>query len=179
MARVSPLMILPPALFAGLAAIFLWGMGREDPNAIPTSFAGKPAPAVQIEPLGDTPVFTDADLRDGKVKIVNFWASWCGPCRVEHPNLIKLAAEGIPIYGVNYKDRPEAAQKFLDELGNPFAKLGSDEKAKMGFQWGVTAPPESFVIDGEGRVIYRFAGPLVERVIESDIRPALAKAAGQ
>lgn len=179
MARVSPLMILPPALFAGLAVVFLWGMGRDDPNAIPTSFAGKPAPAVQLTPLGDTPVFTDADLRDGKVKIVNFWASWCAPCRVEHPNLVRLSAEGIPIYGVNYKDRPDDALGFLAELGNPFGKMGADAKAKMGFEWGVTSVPESFVIDGEGRVIFRFAGPLVERVIESDIRPALAKAAGQ
>ena len=94
---VKPLMLLPPLLFAGLAGVFIWGMGREDPKQLPTAFAGKPAPAVELSALGSEPVFTDADLRDGKVKLVNFWASWCAPCRVEHPNLQALSEEGIPV----------------------------------------------------------------------------------
>jgi len=118
------MMILPPVIFAAIAAMFVLGMNREDPNALPSTLEGRQAPAVQVAPLADLPVFADADLRDGKVKLVNFWASWCVPCRAEHPNLSKLQAEGVTIYGVNYKDKPEAALGFLKDLGNPFAAIG-------------------------------------------------------
>ncbi len=178
MAKVSPLMILPPVLFFGLAGIFIWGMARPDPTAIPSALIGQQAPAVTAGPFPGAPAFTSAVLADGKVKIVNFWASWCGPCRAEHPNLMALSKEGIPVYGVNYRDRVGDAQAFLAELGNPFSAIALDEKAKMGFEWGVTSVPESFVIDGQGRVVKRITGPLVQRVIESDLRPALAQAAG-
>lgn len=178
MARLSPLMVLPPVLFFGLAGVFIWGMARPDPNAIPSALIGQAAPAVTGAEFPGAPAFTTAELADGKVKIVNFWASWCGPCRAEHPNLMALTKEGIPVYGVNYRDRLDDAQAFLKELGNPYAGIAADEKARMGFEWGVTAPPESFVIDGQGRVIKRITGPLVQRVIESDLRPALKEAAG-
>ncbi|MEZ5779903.1 MAG: DsbE family thiol:disulfide interchange protein [Paracoccaceae bacterium] len=177
MARVSPLMILPPAIFAGLALMFVWGMGRDNPDALPSTLEGRQAPAVAVTQLADLPVFGDADLRDGNVKLVNFWASWCAPCRVEHPNLSKLRAEGATIYGVNYKDRPEAATRFLDDLGNPYAAIGADESGRMGIDWGLYGVPETFVIDGKGKVILRFAGPITERVLESEIRPAMDKAA--
>lgn len=179
MAKISPLMILPPLLFAGLAAMFLWGMGRENPDELPSMLVGHEAAPVVLEPLGDGAPFTDADLRDGRVKIVNFWASWCGPCRAEHPNLVKLQAEGVTILGVNYKDKPEAALRFLAELGNPFAALGADSSGRMGIDWGLYGVPESFVIDGAGKVILRFPGPITGRVLESDIRPALMKAAAK
>ncbi len=179
MARVSPLMILPPVIFAGLAAMFVWGMNRDDPNALPSAFAGKQAPAVVVTPLADLPVFADADLRDGKVKLVNFWASWCAPCRAEHPNLEKLRAEGVTILGVNYKDKPEAALGFLAELGNPYAAVGADASGRMGIDWGLYGVPETFVIDGEGNVVLRFPGPITERVLESDIRPAMKEAAAE
>lgn len=179
MARISPLMALPPAIFAGLALMFVLGMQREDPDALPSTLEGREAPAVVVTPLADLPVFSDADLRDGKVKLVNFWASWCAPCRAEHPNLTKLAGEGVTIYGVNYKDRPQAALKFLADLGNPFAATGADESGRMGIDWGLYGVPETFVIDGEGKVILRFAGPITERVLASDIRPAMEKAAAE
>ena len=179
MARVSPLMILPPVIFAGLALMFVWGMNREDPDALPSAFAGKQAPAVVVTPLADLPVFGDADLRDGKVKLVNFWASWCAPCRVEHPNLEALKAEGVTILGVNYKDKPEAALRFLADLGNPYAAIGADESGRMGIDWGLYGVPETFVIDGEGNVILRFPGPITERVLDSDIRPAMKEAAAE
>lgn len=179
MAKVSPLMLLPPALFAALAAMFVWGMGREDPNALPSAFAGKQAPAVAVTPLGDNPLFSDADLRDGTVKLVNFWASWCAPCRVEHPNLEKLRAEGVTIYGVNYKDNPAAALGFLAELGNPYAALGADESGRMSIDWGLYGVPETFVIDGAGNVVLRFPGPITERVLEGEIREAMKKAAAE
>ena len=179
MARVSPLMLLPPAIFAGLAAMFVLGMSREDPDALPSALKGRQAPAVVVTQLGDLPVFSDADLRDGEVKLVNFWASWCAPCRAEHPNLERLKDEGITIYGVNYKDKPAAAMRFLNELGNPFAAIGADDSGRMGIDWGLYGVPETFVIDGEGKVVLRFAGPITERTLEGEIYPAIEAAGGQ
>ena len=179
MARVSPLMLLPPAIFAGLAAMFVLGMSRDDPDALPSALKGRQAPAVVVTQLGDLPVFSDADLRDGEVKLVNFWASWCAPCRAEHPNLERLKDEGITIYGVNYKDKPAAAMRFLNELGNPFAAIGADDSGRMGIDWGLYGVPETFVIDGEGKVVLRFAGPITERTLEGEIYPAIEAAGGQ
>ncbi|SMO76713.1 cytochrome c biogenesis protein CcmG, thiol:disulfide interchange protein DsbE [Thalassovita litoralis] len=179
MAKISPMMIAPPVIFAGLAAMFLIGMQRENPNELPTTMAGKSAPAVQVVPLSDLPGFTDETLRDGQVKLVNFWASWCAPCRVEHPNLEALAEQGVTIYGVNYKDKPEAALKFLAELGNPYAGIGQDDTGRMGLNWGVYGVPETYLIDGEGRIVTRHAGPITQRVIETTLGPAIKKAMGQ
>lgn len=179
MARVSVLMLVPPVAFAGLAAMFLWGMGRDDPDALPSMLEGREAAAVVLTPLGDLPSFGDGDLRAGGVTLVNFWASWCAPCRVEHPNLTAMAKEGITIFGVNYKDKPEAALGFLAGLGNPFAAIGADENGRMGIDWGLYGVPETFVIDGQGRVVLRFAGPITQRVLAETIRPAMEKAAAQ
>ncbi len=110
------------------------------------------------------------------MKLVNFWASWCGPCRAEHPSLARLAAEGVPIYGINYKDEPEKALGFLGELGNPYAGIGADPAGRTAIDWGLYGVPETFVIDGEGRILLRFAGPITERSLASDIRPAIAAA---
>ena len=179
MAKVSPLMLLPPVLFAGIAAMFVLGMNREDPNALPSTLTGRRAPAVVVAQLADMPVFSDADLKDGKVKLVNFWASWCAPCRAEHPNLEKLQAEGVTIYGVNYKDKPDAALGFLRELGNPYAAIGTDEGGRMGIDWGIYGVPETFIIDGDGKVVDRFPGPITERSLDDVIRAGLKKAAAE
>lgn len=176
MAKLSPLMLVPPLLFAAVAGMFVWGMTRNDPSAMPSAIAGKPAPPVRVAAL-EGPTFDDATLRDGHVKLVNYWASWCAPCRVEHPNLEALKAEGLPIYGVNYKDKPENAKGFLAEMGNPYTALGADPEGRMALDWGVYGVPETYVIDGQGEVLMRFAGPLTQRIIDSQIRPALAKAA--
>ena len=171
---VKPLMLLPPLLFAGLAGVFIWGMGRDDPNAMPTALAGKPAPGVQLEPLGQAEVFGDADLRDGKIKLVNFWASWCAPCRVEHPNLMAMAGDGVEILGVNWKDKPDQGLGFLADMGDPFAKVGADPKNRMGLDWGVAGVPETFVVDGEGTVLFRSSGPITQRVIDEQLSEVLA-----
>lgn len=173
MAKVSPLMALPPVIFLGLAALFFVGMQRENPDELPSALTGKEAPAVEMTQLGDEKPFSDSDLRDGTVKLVNYWASWCGPCRAEHPNLEALAEEGVVIYGVNYKDKPLNALKFLDELGSPYTKMGADESGRMALNWGVYGVPETYVIDGEGKIVLRFAGPITERVMDSTIRPAI------
>ena len=170
----KPLMFLPLIVVAGFVGAAFWAMGRQDPNALPTALAGKEAPGVQLEQLGADAPFGDADLRDGQIKLVNYWASWCAPCRIEHPSLMRLAEEGVTILGVNWKDKPDQAGKFLAEMGNPFAALGADPANRMGLNWGVAGVPETFVVDGEGRIITRIAGPLTDQVLEEKVEPLLA-----
>ena len=177
MARVSPLVVLPPLVFAALAGAFIWGMNRDDPRELPSMMIGREAPALQLVELGGGALIDDATLRDGEVKLVNFWASWCAPCRAEHPNLAALAAEGVPIYGINYKDDPTKALAFLAELGNPYVAISADDTGRTAIDWGVYGVPETFVLAGDGRVILRFAGPITQRSLEGEIRPALEKAA--
>ena len=176
MAKLSPLMLAPLVIFAGFAGLALVGLQRENPDELPSALAGKPAPAVQITPLGESMLFSDSNLRTGEVKLVNYWASWCAPCRVEHPNLAQLAADGVTIYGVNYKDKPDNALGFLKELGNPYAALGADAEGRMALNWGVYGVPETYVIDGKGNIVLRFAGPITQRVLDSTILPAIAAA---
>jgi len=168
--------VLPPLLFAGLAAMFFIGMQRSDPDALPYARIGQPAPAVTAIPLTGSPLTTDAVLREPGVKLVNYWASWCAPCRAEHPSLTALAAEGIPVHGINYKDDAGKAGAFLAELGNPYATMGADASGRMALNWGLYGVPETYVIDGEGRIVLRFAGPITERSLEETIRPAIAAA---
>ena len=176
MARVKPLVLLPPLIFAGLAALFYLGMQREDPDALPSAVAGSPAPAVAVVPLGDGPVLNPALLKAPGVKLVNFWASWCAPCRVEHPNLMAMAGDGVEILGVNWKDKPDQGLGFLADMGDPFAKVGADPKNRMGLDWGVAGVPETFVVDGEGKVVLRIAGPVTEEILNTRLRPALEAA---
>jgi cytochrome c biogenesis protein CcmG/thiol:disulfide interchange protein DsbE len=176
---VKPLMLAPPLIFAGLAVLFFVGMQRSDPDQLPSAIEGRAAPAVQVTALGSGPELTDAMLRAPGVKLVNFWASWCAPCRAEHPVLKGLSAEGVTILGVNYKDKPEAALRFLKELGNPYAAIGADGSGRMGLDWGLYGVPESFVIDGTGKVILRHAGPITAGILQERVRPALAGAAGE
>lgn len=176
MARVSPLMLLPPAIFLAVAALFYAGMGRENPDALPTTLQGKPAPGLQLAAFGDKPLLTDEALRQDGVKLVNYWASWCAPCRAEHPQLMQLAAEGVAVHGVNYKDVPEKARNFLSGLGDPFTLAGTDAEGRAAIDWGVYGVPETFVIDGKGTVVLRFAGPITPEILEDRIRPAIEAA---
>ncbi|MGH1446773.1 MAG: DsbE family thiol:disulfide interchange protein [Cognatishimia sp.] len=179
MAKISPLMLAPPAIFLGLATLFLVGMQRDNPDELPSAMVGRQAPAIMVEELVNTEIFTDADLRDGNVKLVNFWASWCGPCRAEHPTLMQMQAEGIEVFGVNYKDVPANGAAFLEELGNPFAKGGADPNGKMALNWGVYGVPETYLIDGDGTVLARVAGPLTQRELTTRLRPVLDQKQGE
>jgi cytochrome c biogenesis protein CcmG, thiol:disulfide interchange protein DsbE len=179
MAKVSPLMVLPIVVFASFVGLALTGMYRDDPESLPSAREGQLAPPVELTEFPGKLPFDDAALRDGEVKLVNYWASWCAPCRVEHPNLEALKQEGLKIYGVNYKDQLDNAASFLAELGDPYAAIGRDEKGRMALDWGVYGVPETYVIDGSGKIILRFAGPLTTRAIESTLRPALEKARGE
>ncbi len=175
--KMRPLAFLPPVAFAALAATFWLGMRQQDPDALPSMLVGKEAPQVALTPLGDGAPFTDATLRDGKVKIVNFWASWCEPCRAEAANLGAMAAKGVTIYGVNYKDKPDDALKFLAGVGDPYAAIGADPAGQMAINWGVYGVPETFVIDGKGKVVLRLPGPIVGDVLATTVQPALDRAA--
>lgn len=175
--RISPLAILPPLIFVGLAVMFLWGMNREDPTALPSTREGHPAPALTVVPLGDLKPFGPEDLRDGQVKLVNFWASWCVACRAEHEQLMRLSEEGVMIYGIDYKDEPAKGLGYLARYGNPYARTVADPTGRTGIEWGLYGVPETFVIDGKGIVIKRFAGPITPSVLENIIRPAMQRAA--
>ncbi len=172
------LMFIPPLLFAGLAVMFWAGMQRDDPSALPSVFINAQAPGLSPLTLPGFPGVVDADLRRGDVVVVNFWASWCPPCRAEHPTLMALKAEGIRVFGVNMMDDPENAVAFLTEAGNPFSGISADPKGKTRLDWGVTAPPETFILRGDGTVAYKFIGPLVGSDYEQRFRPELAKAMG-
>lgn len=170
------LMVLPPVLFAGLAATFYIGMQRENPDDLPSVFIGREAPAVPSEALPGTPLLTAADLRSGEVTVVNFWASWCPPCRAEHPVLLQMAEDGVRVAGINMMDKAENAQAYLAEEGNPFFAMGFDPKGRDRVEWGVTAPPETFIVMGDGTVAFRFIGPLVGTDYEARFVPALEAA---
>jgi cytochrome c biogenesis protein CcmG/thiol:disulfide interchange protein DsbE len=174
--KVSPLMVLPPILFAALAAMFYFGMQRDDPNSLPSTLIGKQAPAFPTETLPNQ-LMPDADMiRDGQVTLVNFWATWCPPCRAEHPKLLEMASQGIRIIGVNFKDEGAKATAYLSEEGNPFMAVGYDPQGRAAINWGVTGPPETFIVAGDGTVLYRFTGPLVGSDFEQRFLPELQKA---
>jgi cytochrome c biogenesis protein CcmG/thiol:disulfide interchange protein DsbE len=173
----SFLLLLPPLVFLGFAVMAFVALRREDPNELPSALVGRPAPEIdRTVALRDDPPPTAADLAAPGVKLVNFWASWCGPCRVEHPLLSGLAAEGVPVIGVNYKDTPEKALGFLRELGDPYARIGADVTGRTGLDWGIYGVPETFVVGPDGTILLRFPGPLSPDVIEKRIRPAMAAA---
>ena len=170
------LMVLPPVLFAGLAGMFYWGMQRENPGELPSVFVGRPAPALPATGLEGVPLLTDADLRTGEVTVVNFWATWCPPCRAEHPVLLQMAADGVRVAGVNMMDDDQKARAYLAEEGNPFIGVATDPNGRNRVEWGVTAPPETFIIGGDGTVLFRFVGPLVGTDYETRFVPELQKA---
>ena len=170
------LMLLPPLLFAGLAATFWLGMQRSNPGELPSVFIDRPAPILPQTGLAGVPLLTEADLKTGKVTVVNFWASWCPPCRAEHPVLKQLAADGVRVAGINMMDDDAKAAAYLAEEGNPFFALATDPKGRNRVEWGVTAPPETFIIRGDGTVAFKFIGPLVGTDYETRFVPALADA---
>jgi cytochrome c biogenesis protein CcmG, thiol:disulfide interchange protein DsbE len=171
------LLFLPPLIFLALVGgVLLPGLLRDNPGELKSVFIDRPAPAVPLTGLGDIPVLTDADLRMGKVTVVNFWASWCPPCRAEHPVLKAMAEDGVRVAGINMMDDPDKAQAYLAEDGNPFFALATDPQGRNRVEWGVTAPPETFIIRGDGTVAFKFVGPLVGTDFERRFVPALKAA---
>jgi len=178
MARIFALIPLVVALVFG--GFFLWGLDPDrDPNNIPSVLISQPAPEFALPAVEglDTPGFSRADLvgNDGPV-IVNVFASWCVPCRAEHSVLTQLVErEGQRLFGINYKDKPPDATRWLAELGNPYEKIGSDIKGRAGIEWGISGVPETFIVGGDGTVLYRFVGPVVGEDAIATFRQALVQ----
>ncbi len=179
MAKLRPMMLIPPLIFAGFVVMAGIGMFREDPEGLPSTLVGKMAPGLPEGGLEGFPPATPEMLASGQVTLVNFWASWCPPCRAEHPKLLEMQAAGMPIIGVNFKDQQGTAAKYLTEDENPFIGVGFDPQGRTAIDWGVTAPPETFILDGDGKVLFRFAGPLVGSDYEQRFLPALNEALGR
>jgi cytochrome c biogenesis protein CcmG, thiol:disulfide interchange protein DsbE len=166
--RLRLLYLLPALVFAALALLFLIRLFGGDPSRIPSALIGRPVPAFTLEPLPSlvqagqpVPGLSDADLK-GRVTVVNVWASWCGPCRQEHPMLIALAKNpSVRVVGINYKDNPENARRFLGALGNPFAAVGVDPSGRTAIDWGVYGVPETFIVGPDGTIRHKHIGPLV------------------
>ena len=180
MGRFSLWMILPVALALGMMILFAMGLGREGAQDLPSALIDKPVPAFDLPALREgEPGLGTADLVGDGVKLVNIWASWCGPCRVEHPFIEKLAASGVTVHGINYKDDPEKAVGFLEELGDPYTLIGADESGRAGIEWGVYGVPETFIINGSGRIVYKHIGPIQNNDIDTKIIPAIEEAAAR
>ncbi len=179
--RLPLLALLPLIVFSALVVLFLAQLlsGR-DVSEVPSALIGRPAPEFTLAPVpeltsgGDVvPGFSRADLL-GKVSIVNIFASWCVPCRDEHPFLMELARDRrIQMLGINYKDKPANARDFLEGFGNPYLRVGADDTGRAAIEWGVYGVPETFIVDAEGTIRYKFIGPMSERSYHSVILPQL------
>ncbi len=166
---------LPFSLFIGLCVAFLLALFGGDPNHIPTALEGKPVPQFNVPTFETGSTLTAQDFQSGETVLLNIWASWCAPCRLEHALLMQLAQNDIVIYGLNYKDTPQAARRFLHSLGNPYRKSGIDRDGRLTIELGVYGVPETFIISGAGKIIYKHVGPLTQQALSDDILPRLAK----
>jgi cytochrome c biogenesis protein CcmG/thiol:disulfide interchange protein DsbE len=168
---------LPLLIFAMLAGLFWFALHGGDPSRLPSAMVGKPVPSFTLPPIegligAGAEGFSASDLAKGEPTIVNVWASWCVPCHEEHPLLIELAKQpGIRLYGINYKDDPAAARRFLGRYGNPFTRVGADQSGRVAIDFGVYGVPETYVITGDGKIAYRHVGPLTEEAIEQKLLP--------
>ena len=175
------LFVLPLVVLAGLIAIFVLGLNpNRDPHAIDSPLIGKQIASFTAPALADgQPGFGGSDFLTGAYKgqvvAINFFASWCVPCRAEHPLLRKLSsAAGIPVLGLAWKDKKEALQGFLNELGNPYDRIGTDENGRIGIVgYGITGVPETFIIDKQGIIRQRIPGPLSDDLIETQLLPLI------
>jgi cytochrome c biogenesis protein CcmG/thiol:disulfide interchange protein DsbE len=180
------LALLPLLLFGGFAIIAGKMLYDQDVNgldisAIPSALIGTKAPALSLPPLegSNLPALNEAAVK-GKLTLVNVFASWCIPCRQEHPILQELAKDKrITVVGINYKDKPDNALRFLGELGNPFAAIGVDPNGKAAIDWGVYGIPESYLVGADGTIRYKKVGPFDARSVERDLLPAITAAAGK
>jgi cytochrome c biogenesis protein CcmG/thiol:disulfide interchange protein DsbE len=179
--------LLPLAIFLALAGLFFFRLGSGDPSRIPSALIGRPAPDTNL------PAVTGLNARDGRpmpginaadfkgaVTLVNVWASWCVPCHDEAPLLDALSADKrIRIVGINYKDQPDNARRFLGRYGNPFVAAGADGNGRASMEWGVYGVPETFIVGRDGAIAYKLVGPITEGNLERVIKPEIEKALGK
>jgi cytochrome c biogenesis protein CcmG, thiol:disulfide interchange protein DsbE len=182
-AKATPTLLLPLALFAVLLVFLLIALRTGEPQVLPSALIGKPVPDFALAPIpnvtgenGPTPGLSSAAFKTGKVSLLNFWSSTCAPCIIEHPQLTELARQGIPLYSIDYKDKPEGARRFLATHGNPYRAIGADDTGFTAIDFGVYGTPETFVIDGNGQIVLRYPGPLSPEVVAEKIMPAIKKA---
>lgn len=181
----SKLRFAPLILFVLLAVLFLSRLFYGDASRIPSALIGKPVPNFNLAALPDLkgiPGINTDDLRQGHVSIINIFASWCAPCRQEHPILMALSrdpelrANEVEIYGLSYKDEPENAKSFLQDDGNPFQRIGVDPVGRIAIDFGVYGVPETFIITGEGKISFKFIGPLTSSAMTTVLIPEIRKA---
>jgi cytochrome c biogenesis protein CcmG, thiol:disulfide interchange protein DsbE len=167
------LVILPVVIFLMLTVAFAVPILRgSDPSALPYAQLDEPAPRVALAALHDDGLGFDADMLNGEVAMVNVFASWCAPCLVEHPILTRLAEEeGIPLYGIAYRDDPDDTRAWLARHGDAYDRIGVDLDGRAGIEWGVHGVPETFVVDGDGRIRYRHAGAVTAEIARDQIVP--------
>lgn len=167
--------LAPVIVFVALAGLLGWGLNR-DPREIPSTMIGKPVPQFSLPPVkGRTLGLSDADLK-GEVSLVNVFASWCVACREEHPLLLKLKTDGVvPIHGLDYKDPPDDAARWLNTFGDPYTRTAADLNGRVSIDWGVYGVPETFVIGKDGRIAYKHIGPLTQEVLDRTILPLVTR----
>lgn len=176
-------LILPVLVFSALAALFAFQLIRGRSSTLPSTMIGKSAPEFSLPPLAGVqkdgtalPGLGKVDLL-GPVTLVNIFASWCAPCREEHPKLLELAKDQrIRLVGINYKDEPDNARRFLGALGNPYAAIGTDQAGRAAIDWGVYGVPETFVINRKGQIAYKHVGPITDDALKGALGEAITKA---
>src|SRR6201982_283511 len=181
--RRSRLIEIPLLVLFALAALFWLRLGDGDPSRIPSALIGHPAPQTSLPPLqgllsnGAQVPGLDAAILVGKVSVVNVWASWCVPCHDEAPLLTELAKDNrLQLIGINYKDAPDNAQRFLGRYGNPFASVGVDGNGRAAIEWGVYGVPETFIVGRNGKIAYKLVGPITPDNIDSALMAEIEKA---
>src|SRR3954467_14506163 len=175
--------LLPLVLFLALAALFLFRLGAGDPSKLPSALIGRPVPDTPLPPVAalvrdgaPVPGIAHADF-NGAVSLVNVWASWCVPCHDEAPLLMKLAEDKrIRIIGINYKDQPENARRFIGRYGNPFAAVGADANGRASIDWGVYGVPETFVVGRDGHIAFKLIGPITQDNFDAVLKREIGKA---
>jgi cytochrome c biogenesis protein CcmG/thiol:disulfide interchange protein DsbE len=177
------LMALPLVVFTALAVIFWFRLGGGDPSRIPSALIGRPAPQTALPALtglssnGAQVPGLDPSVFKGKVSVVNVWASWCVPCHDEAPLLTDLARDNrLQVIGINYKDSPDNARRFLGRYGNPFGVVGVDANGRAAIEWGVYGVPETFVVGRQGTIVYKLVGPVTPDNIDTVLRAEIDKA---
>ncbi len=169
---------IPVLIFVVLAAFLLRGLDL-NPKEIPSVMIDKPVPEFSLPPLPrrDDKGLSTADLKQGQVALVNVFASWCVACRAEHPILMDLKERGIvAIHGMDYKDKPEDGQRWLEDLGDPYDLVGNDLSGRVGIDWGVYGVPETFLVSGDGRILCKQIGPITPKILRNKILPAIEAA---
>jgi cytochrome c biogenesis protein CcmG, thiol:disulfide interchange protein DsbE len=170
---------LAPVVAFLLLAVFLFrSLWAPPPSVIPSALLNRPAPRLVLPALdSQSAAFTPADLRSGHVSVINVFASWCAPCRTETDQLAALAAlRGVALYGLTQKDKPAATRAFLEEVGNPFARIARDDDGRASIEWGVYGVPETYVVDGRGIIRLKYVGPLSDVALKAEVIPAIKAA---